>query len=113
MQRVARELNQAETAFLYTQQDGFNLRWFRPIVEMDLCGHADLLQPWQQAAYGFRHGGVKGVIRSRRDADAQIQGWGRQPCGGERGEELHAYVRVRVGPHQSLGTPVSTAAPGR
>jgi len=42
MQRVACELNQAETAFLYRQEDGFNLRWFTPTVEMDLCGHATL-----------------------------------------------------------------------
>jgi PhzF family phenazine biosynthesis protein len=42
MQRVAHELNQAETAFLNPQEDGFNLRWFTPTVEMDLCGHATL-----------------------------------------------------------------------
>src|SRR5262245_51881173 len=42
MQQVARELNQAETAFLSAQEDGFNLRWFTPTAEMDLCGHATL-----------------------------------------------------------------------
>lgn len=42
MQRVAAEVNQAETAFLVPQRDGFDLRWFTPTVEVDLCGHATL-----------------------------------------------------------------------
>jgi PhzF family phenazine biosynthesis protein len=42
MQDVAREMNLSETAFLSRQADGFNLRWFTPAVEVDLCGHATL-----------------------------------------------------------------------
>lgn len=42
MQAVAREMNQAETAFLLPGEDGFGLRWFTPAVEVDLCGHATL-----------------------------------------------------------------------
>lgn len=42
LQAVAREMNQAETAFLLRQDDGFGLRWFTPTVEVDLCGHATL-----------------------------------------------------------------------
>ncbi len=42
MQKVASELNLAETAFLQQAGDGFNLRWFTPTVEVDLCGHATL-----------------------------------------------------------------------
>ena len=42
MQNVAREMNLSETAFLCRQQDGYNLRWFTPAVEVDLCGHATL-----------------------------------------------------------------------
>jgi len=42
MQNVAMEMNLAETAFLEKAQDGFNLRWFTPAVEVDLCGHATL-----------------------------------------------------------------------
>lgn len=40
MRNVAREMNLAETAFLVPQADGYNLRWFTPAVEVDLCGHA-------------------------------------------------------------------------
>ena len=42
MQSVAAEMRHAETAFLYRETDGWNLRWFTPTVEIDLCGHATL-----------------------------------------------------------------------
>jgi predicted PhzF superfamily epimerase YddE/YHI9 len=42
MQQVAREMNLAETAFLVRRDDGFDLRWFSPTIEVDLCGHATL-----------------------------------------------------------------------
>lgn len=42
MQAVAREMNLSETAFLLKEEDGFNLRWFTPSTEVDLCGHATL-----------------------------------------------------------------------
>lgn len=42
MQQVAQEMNLSETAFVLPQEDGFNLRWFTPTVEVDLCGHATL-----------------------------------------------------------------------
>ena len=40
MQQVAQEMNLSETAFLVPHEDGYNLRWFTPLVEVDLCGHA-------------------------------------------------------------------------
>ncbi len=43
MQRVAREMNLSETAFLLGRESGgYDLRWFTPTVEVDLCGHATL-----------------------------------------------------------------------
>ena len=42
MQSVAREMNLSETAFLSKNGEGYNLRWFTPKVEVDLCGHATL-----------------------------------------------------------------------
>jgi PhzF family phenazine biosynthesis protein len=42
MQQIAAENNLAETAFL-TKRDGwYDLRWFTPETEIDLCGHATL-----------------------------------------------------------------------
>jgi PhzF family phenazine biosynthesis protein len=42
MQQVAAEMNLAETAFVAARPDGYDLRWFTPVVEVDLCGHATL-----------------------------------------------------------------------
>ena len=42
MQDVAGEMNLSETAFLLPAGDGFNLRWFTPAIEVELCGHATL-----------------------------------------------------------------------
>ncbi len=42
LQRIAAENNLSETAFFTREQDYFHLRWFTPIVEVDLCGHATL-----------------------------------------------------------------------
>jgi PhzF family phenazine biosynthesis protein len=42
LQKVAAEMNVSETAFLTKSKDGFDLRWFTPTVEVDLCGHATL-----------------------------------------------------------------------
>jgi len=42
MQAIAEENNLSETAFFVPAADGFALRWFTPITEVDLCGHATL-----------------------------------------------------------------------
>ena len=42
MQSLAAEMNLSETAFLLPEGDGWNLRWFTPKTEVDLCGHATL-----------------------------------------------------------------------
>ncbi|MBS0030784.1 PhzF family phenazine biosynthesis protein [Chitinophaga sp. 22321] len=39
---IAAENNLAETAFLLPENDGYRLRWFSPLVEIPLCGHATL-----------------------------------------------------------------------
>ena len=64
---VAREMNLAETAFLVPRRDGYDLRWFTPSVEVDLCGHATLasahvlwedghLKPGAQARFHTKSG---------------------------------------------------------
>jgi PhzF family phenazine biosynthesis protein len=42
MRRVAAEMNLSETAFLVKRADGYDLRWFTPMAEVALCGHATL-----------------------------------------------------------------------
>ena len=43
LQAVAAENNLAETAFVIAQEDPALLRWFTPTVEVDLCGHANVV----------------------------------------------------------------------
>ena len=42
LQSIAEENNLSETAFFVSSEKGFQLRWFTPITEVDLCGHATL-----------------------------------------------------------------------
>ena len=42
MQAIAAENNLAETAFLVPDGRDYRLRWFTPMVEVPLCGHATL-----------------------------------------------------------------------
>jgi predicted PhzF superfamily epimerase YddE/YHI9 len=54
LQSIAAENNLAETAFFVPNRDGFDLRWFTPTVEVDLCGHATLATAfvlWERLGY--------------------------------------------------------------
>ncbi len=42
LQNIAAENNLSETAFVVPRGNEFDLRWFTPTIEMDLCGHATL-----------------------------------------------------------------------
>ena len=47
MQQIAGENNLAETAFFVKRASGrYDLRWFTPVSEVDLCGHATLASAW-------------------------------------------------------------------
>jgi PhzF family phenazine biosynthesis protein len=75
LQAVAREMNLSETAFLVQQPGHFDLRWFTPKVEVDLCGHATLASAhvlWQEGrAPGdeIRFSTRSGVLRAVRHGD--------------------------------------------
>jgi PhzF family phenazine biosynthesis protein len=59
MQNVAAEMNLSETAFCFPTGDLWDLRWFTPKVEVDLCGHATLATTHVLST----DGGVEGTIR--------------------------------------------------
>ncbi|MFC3414469.1 PhzF family phenazine biosynthesis protein [Algoriphagus hitonicola] len=61
MQSIASEMNLSETAFvLRTEQKGhFNLRWFTPTLEIDLCGHATLASSFWMLQKGWAVEGEK------------------------------------------------------
>ncbi len=80
MQNVAAEMNLAETAFLFRQDDGFNLRWFTPAVEVDLCGHATLASShvlWEAGHLAetetARFYTKSGLLTATRQADGWIE----------------------------------------
>jgi PhzF family phenazine biosynthesis protein len=51
LQAVAAENNLSETAFLVRNAKGFELRWFTPVTEVTLCGHATLASAFVLFAY--------------------------------------------------------------
>lgn len=46
MQAIASENNLSETAFFVPSDERFHIRWFTPVHEVDLCGHATLASAW-------------------------------------------------------------------
>ena len=46
MQSIAAENNLSETAFLVREGIGYRIRWFTPVNEVPLCGHATLASAW-------------------------------------------------------------------
>jgi len=103
MQRIAAENNLSETAFFVPRGDDYELRWFTPTVEIDLCGHATLASAFILfSELGFRgdvvrfhsRSGVLAVAREhavltldfpsrppkpRAAPEALIRGLGRKP----------------------------------
>lgn len=75
-QEIASRVNLSETAFLLKREDFFELRWFTPKVEVDLCGHATLasahilftlgiLPDMEDAVFSTKNG----VLTARRKSD--------------------------------------------
>jgi PhzF family phenazine biosynthesis protein len=76
MQNVAREMNLSETAFLLRKEEVFQLRWFTPAVEVDLCGHATLASAHVLWEMGYAKPGAQvrfhtrsGILTAERKGD--------------------------------------------
>jgi PhzF family phenazine biosynthesis protein len=76
LQNVAMEMNLSETAYFVPGSQGFELRWFTPKVEVDLCGHATLAAAKALAHMGQLADGSSvafstrsGVLRAFRSGD--------------------------------------------
>jgi len=75
MQSIAAENNLAETAFIVEREGGYDLRWFTPTVEVDLCGHATLaagyvvLNHLQPASESVSFQSVSGKLTVTRDGE--------------------------------------------
>jgi PhzF family phenazine biosynthesis protein len=68
LQNVAMEVNHAETAFAHRLPEGgeadWALRWFTPVAEVDMCGHATLATAHVLATTGAHEGPVRFATRS-------------------------------------------------
>ncbi len=101
LQAIALENNLSETAFFVPEGDGYALRWFTPVHEVDLCGHATLasahvimtlLEP-ERRSVAFSTN-VSGTLTVERDADRYVMDfppWPREPA------EVDAEVTAALG----------------
>ncbi|PZX55815.1 PhzF family phenazine biosynthesis protein [Algoriphagus chordae] len=78
MQTIAMEMNLSETAFVErtSEPDSFRLRWFTPVLEIDLCGHATLASAfwmvkagWVQAGKIIRFQTLSGELLVKSDGE--------------------------------------------
>jgi len=89
MQQIARENRHSNTAFVVKRDDGdFDLRWFTPQTEDDLCGHATLAAAYVLALRSHESWPVRfhtrsGVLTVARDGEAfemDFPAWTLQAC---------------------------------
>jgi len=101
LQRIAEENNLSETAYFVRNGETFDLRWFTPTVEVDLCGHATLASAYVlfeqlgEQAQVLRFNTRSGELRVSRGTDGLLamDFPARQP----------AVVETPVGLLQALG----------
>lgn len=111
MQAVAAEMNLSETAFVRPLPEDFELRWFTPTSEVNLCGHATLAAAhvlWETARLATVDDAIfhtrSGRLTARRNADGIELDFPADPTSPlESTEGLEAIV----------GSPVITACRGR
>lgn len=75
LQNIAAENNLSETAYFVPRDGFYELRWFTPTVEVDLCGHATLAAAWvlihalADAPEVLRFATRSGELRVTREGD--------------------------------------------
>jgi PhzF family phenazine biosynthesis protein len=76
LQAFAGEMNQSETVFFMRKGNDYQLRWFTPTYEVDLCGHAtlatahviwetELMMPDEEIRFSTR----SGILKARKDGE--------------------------------------------
>jgi len=75
LQNIATENNLPETAFLVKQDGYYDLRWFSPAIEIDLCGHATiassfvLFEEAEKSAAELRFKTMSGIMTVSKEGD--------------------------------------------
>ncbi|WP_077369277.1 PhzF family phenazine biosynthesis protein [Anaerosalibacter sp. Marseille-P3206] len=77
MRRVAREMNLAETAFIFPKdKSSFRVRFFTPVCEIDLCGHATIGSFYSLAKKGYItpiDDGIKRIYQETRVGNLLVE----------------------------------------
>ncbi len=90
LKQIAAENNLSETAFVEPRGEDFDLRWFTPTREVDLCGHATLASAFvlfeerKIAAPELRFHTQVGALGARRDGEVVVldfPAWKAEPTG--------------------------------
>jgi predicted PhzF superfamily epimerase YddE/YHI9 len=105
MQRVAAEMNLSETAFAKPQGEEWGLRWFTPLTEVSMCGHATLATAHALAQDGLagepvRFHTLSGVLTTVAEGDAIAMDFPASPV---------SLVDIPEGLEEALGSPVKGA----
>ena len=75
LQNIATENNLSETAFLVKQNGYYDLRWFTPAIEVDLCGHATMASAFvlfegvEKSSGEIKFKTMSGMMSVTKDAD--------------------------------------------
>lgn len=83
---IAAENNLAETAFFVKNGNGYDLRWFTPEIEMDLCGHATLASAyllWSELGFDVDEIAFQtksGELRVTREGDLMVLDFPSRPA---------------------------------
>ena len=73
MQKIALENNLSETAFFVPVGNGFHIRWFTPLAEVKLCGHATLASAYvifnylNYPGYEISFESLSGILKVKRE----------------------------------------------
>ncbi|MBK8549707.1 MAG: PhzF family phenazine biosynthesis protein [Ignavibacteria bacterium] len=104
LQKIAAEMNLSETAFVKKLNEGFSLRWFTPVTEVELCGHATLssahilwqegiLNPEEEAVF---HTVFKGILTAKKAGDEiELNFPANPPFQSEQNEELEKALGIK------------------
>jgi len=116
MQAIARENGLSETAFFVRSGESYELRWFTPVVEVELCGHATLATAFALATYIDRGRALfefetrfSGKLVVRRDDEVFTLDFPSRPVV-ERHDDLDRWSEVVGAPVREAHVAVKTMA---
>ena len=114
LQAVAAEMNLSETAFLVPRGEAFELRWFTPALEVELCGHATLASAhylWASgrlspdaAARFHTHSGALTARRRKGAIEMDFPATAGRSRRTARGTDRRARLRARFRPPRRRGS---------